>query len=252
MEKRYWDSLAEDYEEQVLNVYANDKHGVVRSFVSEYFDKQSDAADFGCGIGWGIPLLAERAQTVFAVDISAKLLKRAETRCRRYKNVRYIECDLRQAPPPIPHVKCILSVNVLISPRDVIRKKILYSIRRSLKPRGVIILVVPSLESQLWTYNRLFDKIKAKSGNPASARRTVNSKINRQFKSISEGIFRISDTDTKCFLSPELEYFLETNGFNVLAKSKVPYSWGEELMRIQNRNASRPWHWLAVAQKVSQ
>ena len=50
MEKRYWDSLAEDYEEQVLNVYANDKHGVVRSFVSEYFDKQSDAADFGCGM----------------------------------------------------------------------------------------------------------------------------------------------------------------------------------------------------------
>ena len=243
MERRYWDDLAVDFEDQILNVYTNDKLGTIKSFVDEYIAQRSDVADFGCGIGWGVPLLAERARSVYAVDISTKLLQRARRRCRTFKNVYYIECDIEQASPPIPKVQGILGVNVLISPISSTRQMILRSMERTLMACGALILVVPSFESQLWVYNRLFERSRTRS--------TTDSTISRELKGIANGTVCVSGIDTKFFLRPELEYFLESNGFKVLRLSKLTYSWHEELIHVNSCKITRPWHWLVAASRIN-
>lgn len=248
MKRQYWDSLAGDYEDQVLSVFANDKQGVVKAHLNQYIIEGADVCDFGCGIGWVIPYLAKKARLVYAVDISKKLLKRAKRRCRKHKNVCYVKCDLLKDSHPVPKVQCAVCINVMISPRCTDHVKLLNAIHQSLIPGGILILVVPSLESQIWTYNRLFEKIKSKSGKK-TARSAVNAKLNKQVKSIGEGIVKIPDADTKCFLGPELDGFVTTHGFEVLVKTEVPYSWKEELMKIDNAEVARPWHWLVAAKK---
>jgi len=249
MNKKYWDSLSVDYKQQVLSVYDSDKQQILASVLDNYIKVGGDVADFGCGIGGGIPLLAQRARSVYALDLSGDLLKRAQSRNKKYKNVYYQQCDLVNEYPDIPSVQCITNTNVLISPSDDVRRQILNAIWKSLKPKGVLVLVVPSLESHLWIYHNTFAKKYAKSGNKSTTRRSVNRIIDREAKSLAEGIFKIPDTETKCYQGHELDYFLSSNGFNVISRSELPYPWKEELLRIVNPKIAKPWHWLVVARK---
>lgn len=199
LEKPYWDSLAREYEDEILNVFAHDEDGLIASLLDAYLEDGADVADFGCGIGLGIPLLASKAGTVYAVDLSTELLERAQHKWRRFKNVRYVRCDLTRESPAIPKVQCILSTNVLISPRHETREQILRSMKRSLKPGGVLLLLVPSLESQLWVYNRLVARASARTGNRTRALRAAKSEVSRELRSAAEGTIRLSGTDTKFF-----------------------------------------------------
>ena len=250
MDKQYWDALASDYKQQVLSVYDNDKHDILASLLDQYIKGDSDVADFGCGIGGGIPLLASRARTVYALDLSDDLLKRAQTRNKAFNNVQYQQCDLVNEYPDIPAVQCIVNVNVLISPDRHIREQLLDAIWHSLRAKGFLILVVPSLETHLWIYHNAFEKQLAKTGHKSNVRRSIKATINREVISMAEGILKMPDTETKCYQGHELDYFLTTNGFNVVSRSELPYPWKEELLRIVNPNIAKPWHWLVVAQKT--
>lgn len=52
--------------------------------------------EIGCGEGWFTELLAERCESLLAVDFSCVALARARVRCQRYKHLQFVAWDLRQ------------------------------------------------------------------------------------------------------------------------------------------------------------
>ena len=238
MDKKYWDRVAEDFDSEVLSVVANDKTGVLKECISRHVTPSAVVGEFGCGIGRCLPLLARRAKKVYGVDIAAKALEVARQKCRRFENIEYLECDLQRRAPKVPKLHLILCVNTLLTPDEEKRRKMLANIRRSLRPRGKLLVVAPALESQLWVYNRLA----AGKGDDA-----VQKAIASEVTNLATGTVRMSTADTKYYLEPELELELRTTGFEPLAITKLTYSWSEELLQIRSKKVARPWHWLVEA-----
>jgi ubiquinone/menaquinone biosynthesis C-methylase UbiE len=88
MDTKYWNSLAKNFEDHVLEISAQDKHGVLKNEIAKAAKGAITAADLGCGTGSLLPLLSPKFKTVYAVDYAAELLEKAERRFH-LKNIRY-------------------------------------------------------------------------------------------------------------------------------------------------------------------
>lgn len=62
--------------------------------------KASRALEVGCGEGWFTQLLADRCDSLLAVDISSVALERAKERCNELKQVKFNEWNLSNDPVP--------------------------------------------------------------------------------------------------------------------------------------------------------
>jgi 2-polyprenyl-3-methyl-5-hydroxy-6-metoxy-1,4-benzoquinol methylase len=62
-------------------------------------DRFQRALEIGCGGGDVTELLADRCDSVLAVDISPVALQLARERCKRWTHVRFAQWDLRRDPP---------------------------------------------------------------------------------------------------------------------------------------------------------
>ncbi len=249
MQKQFWDEQATVFDREILNVFDQDHEGVISSCVERHLANKAAIGDFGCGVGWGIPMLSSCAGRVFAVDISGRALKRAKRNCRQYGNVEYLQCDLASAPPQTPVLDAVVAVNVLITPNKRIRTQILTNAWHALNCKGTLLLVVPSFESQLWGYQNLVQYKTSKAGKRKRALRKVRRLVRNEVKSISDGTIRLSEVDTKFFLAPEIENALSESGFTIVDRKSVEYNWEEELLPRTWPRRPRPWHWLVVAQK---
>lgn len=246
----YWDGIAEAFEDEVLDVLGNDRKHIIKDCLQKHVPKGGVSGDFGCGLGKGTQLLAEWSASVFAVDISEQLLARARKRCRRLKNITYIQCDLRSKTPVDRKLDAVLAVNVLILPTYKDRQAILRTFRRSLSPNGNLILVVPSLESCIWVYNRMLTLQSNRKKSLAPARRKVNRLVQEQVVCLPDGVIRLREDNMKFFLKPEIVEDLRRARFEVSDCLEIEYPWREEIFTApRNYGARKPWHWLLIAHK---
>lgn len=252
MDEQYWEDVADDYEDTILNVFSHDQHKVIRSTIREFMPAKAIVGDMGCGIGNGIPLLAERARDVYAIDLSPKNLGRASSRHKHLANVRYVHCDLAKQTPEVPRLNFAISVNCLISPDQKIRQAILRNIGGAMRTGAVVVIVVPSIESCLWTYQRTHQAELKKRKGSAQALRNVQTLVRQEIVSLPEGLMSMDGDKTKFYLGTELDVWLAENRFAVLRRSKLEYGWNAEFhVAPKWLAAPYPWHWLVVARKTN-
>lgn len=250
MDDRGWNQYATDFADEVLNVIQYDTEGLIETAIRDCLPCSDDdqhtapvAGDFGCGIGWGLPLLAPLVDHVYALDIAESFLQIA--RKTEFDNVTFTQWDLAsKQKPPVPKLDLILSLQVLITADEKIRAGILRSYARSLKKGGFIILSVPALESQLWVYRNLHRRFpKSRSTN-----HEVHENIRREIVRIDEGIIRLDRFDTKFYMGHEIEADLGACGFEVVQGGQLHYDWSEELLPANWSTLPAPWNWFVVAQ----
>jgi len=94
MDEQYWDRMAQDFDGEIFDVYANDRHGVILDVIARCGSEDKSAADLGCGTGRLLPELAEAFGEVCGYDISARCLEIAEARCEDLDNVTVAQADL--------------------------------------------------------------------------------------------------------------------------------------------------------------
>jgi len=95
--------------------------------------------EIGCGIGRMTRHLAEAFGEVYATDVSAEMVKRAQGRLRRYPNVRFYEtngCDFAELPSDYFDLAFSAYVFQHVPDREVIRSNI-RDVYRLLKPGGI-------------------------------------------------------------------------------------------------------------------
>ena len=207
MERQYWNDIADNYENEIFDVAANDTKNLIRKQIRKYASPEKQASDLGCGTGNFLKPLSRHFKKVFAADISHKNIKKAKARYPNLTNIKYLTADLSNMKQRLPRTDFALSVNMLIMPQLSVRIKILDFIARHIKKHGHLVLVVPSLESAMLTdFHLIHWNLKDGIAPATAARKGFNAKDNSR---IHEGIVYIDSVATKHWLKEELAALLE-------------------------------------------
>ena len=250
MDANYWERVGDQYEQEIFSSSRADTSGAIRRRLDELADPRAVAADFGCGVGHYLPLLASRFGRVHGVDFADSLLDQARGRTRRFANVAIHRANLAsgRASIEMPRAKVAVCANVLISENPKLRRGILRTIHRYTAPGGRLLLLVPSLESVLFTNQRLIEWNRRLGWSEAESLASGLAPS----ADLMRGLVRIERVATKHYLREEATVLLDEAGFAVSSCDKVEYAWDTEFENPPRwmKNPG-PWDWLLVARRKS-
>ena len=247
MDRQYWERIAPSYNEEIFDVLKNDKSGRIVKAIEDCSGKGKSVMDIGCAIGKWIPLLATGFGQVIATDISAKNLEIAKERCSAYPNVDYLRMDMSADNLTVTPCDVGICINAILT--DNLKKRINFfqALNLCIHAGGDLILVVPSLESKLYT-NIIAHRWNVDDDN--KDRIPSAEKAYALAKNIKQGVTDIDHVPTKHYLEEELELLLTLEGFTVDRIQKINYPWTTEFHKPPKwLKEPLPWDWLVVARK---
>ena len=119
--------------------------------LSPYISTSTTVLDFGCGIGRLAKYVAPACKELWAVDISATMLKLAAERMAEYDNVRYVQSrDTGMPDVPTGSIDLVYSLLVLQHVEREDAFLLLEDIRRVLRPGGRAVLTFPNLLADIY------------------------------------------------------------------------------------------------------
>ena len=246
MDRNYWDSQAEGYEQNLLEIAREDLAGALQEELASLGGRRRRVADLGCGPGSLLPLLVQYFDEVIAIDYARQLLNLARERCESGK-VTYACRDLSRGKELPFRVDVACCINALIDPVRRKRHGMLRSLRSVLEPGGTALLVVPALESVFHVYHTL-RRIREHAGRPdGMSRAEADHALGEEMVSLVEGVARVGGVPTKYWMREELGATLEDHGLKVQRVRRVEYCWAEEIENPPGwLEGRRPWDWLVV------
>lgn len=249
MDRKYWEKIAPKYETEIFDVLRNDASGIIVAAIEQMASSKKTVIDIGCAVGKWIPVLAPKFKQVIAADISAINLRIAKEKYQQYDNVEYIRMDMSADDLTVIPCDTAICINAILT--DSLEKRINFfqSLSICLNKGGKLVLVVPSLESKLYTNiiaNR-WNVDDEKNDKAPEGKRAI-----RQIKNIKQGVTDIDDVPTKHYLKEELELLLTLEGFKVDRVEKINYGWNTEFHKPPKwLKGPYPWDWMCTAKKIS-
>lgn len=249
MDRKYWETIAPKYDTEIFDVLQNDTSGSIVAAIEEMASQEKTVMDIGCAIGKWIPVLAPKFKLVIAADISAKNLQIAQEKYPEYANVEYHRMDFSADDLTVIPCDTAICINAILT--DSLEKRINFfqSLSLCLNAGGELILVVPSLESKLYT------NIIAGRWNVDDAendKEPTPKKAIQQVSNIKQGVTDIDNVPTKHYLKEELQLLLTLEGFEVNLIQKINYSWNTEFHKPPKwLKEPYPWDWMCTARKKS-
>lgn len=249
MKPEYWDGMAKDFSDQVLEISDVDINNVIPKTAKRLGGKRKHAVDFGCGAGALTRVVAPYFGSTLGVDFSKDLLKRADA-LTSAANISFQFADLcTQRGKRLP-CDVAFCANVLINDDSVVRDRIARTVIRNVTSGGSAVFIVPSLESAIRFYQVAFSS-QVKSGSSKNAALSeINDWVRKDIVSMPEGIIRVGGTKTKHFMGDELIELLLACGLRDINIQRVSYPWSE-LLEDEPRGLKKslPWDWMAVGSK---
>ena len=247
MEKSYWEKIAPIYETEIFDVLKNDKNGHIVKAIQSFANQKKSIIDIGCAVGKWLPVLSPLFKQVHAIDISAKNLAIAEQKYTALKNISYQRIDMSAKTVPDIQFDAAICINAILT-ADLKKRNLFFKHMASfLKPKADLVLVVPSLES------KIFSHIIANKYNVDDAKNDIaptGKKAIEQIRYIKDGVTDIDDVPTKHFLKEELELLLDLEGFNTKQIQKIEYDWSTEFHKAPSwLKNPKPWDWMVHAKK---
>ena len=247
MEKSYWEEIAPNYEDEIFDVLKNDTSKSIVNAILEISNKKHSIIDIGCAVGKWIPVLTPIFGSVHAIDISLKNLKIAKQHYKQLKNVTYERVDMSGSKLPSKKYDAAICINAILT-ANLKKRNVFFNHMASLLKKGAdLVLVVPSLESKLFSH---IIANKYNLDNAKNDKAPTGMKAIEQIKYIKDGVTEIDKVPTKHFLKEELELLLSLEGFKVLEIVKIKYNWNTEFLQPPKwLKDPKPWDWLVVAKK---
>jgi 2-polyprenyl-3-methyl-5-hydroxy-6-metoxy-1,4-benzoquinol methylase len=247
MNRNYWEKIAPDYDNEIFDVLHNDKKAIIQSAIKKLASPNKTVLDIGCAIGKWLPVLSPAFRKVYAIDISAKNLEIAKKSYPQYKNIEYLRIDMSGKGAKVPRCDFAICINAILSSSLKKRTTFFKSLSSCVKKNGHIILVIPSLESYLfsgivanqWKIDKtLFNK--KLSGKEAL----------QKWNNIKQGNAGIDDVPTKHYLKEELILLLSHEGFATKDFQKIEYGWNTEFIKAPSwLKEPKPWDWMVIAKR---
>jgi len=243
-EEHRWDNLVPEYEEEIFNVYRNDRKKIVTQTIKKHASIRKMAADFGCGVGRTLPLLSPLFKELLAIDFSQKSLDKAAA--YGFNNVEFKQMDLGKKSIRIPKVDFALCVNVAISGKPEINDEIIKNVIGNVKKGGYGLFVMPSMESALFATWQLVNGYKDKGTKIKNIPEgdLERLKIDRK-DSLHQGMLYVNGIRTRHYLLPELYSYFQTSRTDIESIERVEYNWETEIADPPaNLKQPYPWDWM--------
>lgn len=247
MNRAYWEKIAPAYDNEIFDVLNNDKKAIIRSAIKKYSSKSKTVIDIGCAIGKWFPVLSPAFKKVYAVDISAKNLKIAKKNYPQYKNIEYLRVDMSGKKAKVTRCDLAICINAILS--NSLRKRNIFfqSLSACVKKNGHIILVIPSLESYLFTS---IIANQWKIDRAILSKKYSGKEALQKWNNIIQGNADIDNVPTKHYLKEELSLLLSREGFAVKDFQKIEYGWDTEFIKPPSwLKDPKPWDWMVIAKK---
>ncbi len=251
VDRDYWNSLAETYGRDLLEIVHEAGAGVLRDEIARFAAPEHRVADLGCGPGSLLPFLSKHFREVVAVDYAEELLDAARRRCGE-RNVTFHRHDLSSGKELRLEVEVACCVNALIDPDRRKREMMVRTVASSVAAGGTVVIIVPALESVFHVYHSLL-RCRRRQGSPAGlTEKQAERDLAAEVDSLAGGIVRVGGVPTKYWMREEIAGALEDHELMVKRMRRVEYAWKEE---IDDPPAwllkPQPWDWLVVAQRVT-
>ena len=247
MDRKYWETIAPKYETEIFDVLRNDTSGSIVAAIEEMASPDKTVIDIGCAVGKWIPVLAPKFKHVIAADISAKNLQIAKEKYPEYENVEYVRMDMSANDLTVTPCDAAICINAILTGSLEKRINFFQSLSLCLHAGGELVLVVPSLESKLYT-NIIADRwnVDDADTDKSPAGRDAIKKVHN----IRQGVTDIDNVPTKHYLKEELQLLLNLEGFEVSLIKKINYDWGTEFHKPPKwLKDPYPWDWMFTAKK---
>ena len=247
-EEAHWNTIASKYNDEIFDVFKSDKNKKLPRYFSKHANLNHRAMDFGCGTGKAFPYLSPNFKEVLAMDISGECLVTA--RQRPYANIAFKRADLSQRSVKFPEVDFIFCCNVIMLPEREKNMKMFQNIERALKPGGTALIIVPSLDSALFSSLRLIDWYKTEGVDVEDIPASDIDYFKNNKREFIQGIVYIDKVPTKHYTAPELEMIFQQTRLDITALEKLEYEWDTEFTSPPSwMKAPYPWDWLIELRK---
>ena len=125
------------------------------------------------------------------------------------------------------------------------------NIYRALRINGSALIVVPSLESVLFSSWRLIDWYKKEGVSPEEILNSEMKYFKASKRDILQGIIHIDNVPTKHYSEPEIQVLFNDAGLTITAIEKLEYHWDTEFDSPPAwMKAPFPWDWLIECKKT--
>jgi len=130
------------------------------------------------------------------------------------------------------------------------RLRMFQNIERALKPGGTALIVVPSLDSALFSSLRLIDWYKTEGVSLEDIPASDIDYFKNNKREFIQGIVYIDKVPTKHYTAPELEMIFQQTHLDITALEKLEYEWDTEFTSPPSwMKAPYPWDWLVELKK---
>jgi SAM-dependent methyltransferase len=243
-ERKHWNKIGSNYQDEIFDVFASDRKKLLPKLISKYADKNHAAIDFGCGIGRAFKYIAPKFKSVLALDISDSLLDIA--RNSPYPNITYKQHDLTKSLRAKADFG--FCVNVVMLPEPDQNRQMLKNIRNTLRPGGNLVIVLPSLDSFIYSGWQLIEWCKREGTKPQDIDSSELSGFKGTITDIVQGIVKIDGVKTKHYSEPELHVLFRQVGFNSISVNRLEYDWTSEFSEPPKwMGEPYPWDWVVEA-----
>jgi len=247
-EKDHWNRIAPSYDDEIFDVFQSDRKKKLPRYFKKHGGINKSAIDFGCGNGKSFPYLAPLFKKILGLDISKKLLAQASQRA--YNNVELRQRDLTKKNLVLPTADFAFCCNVIMFP-DIEKNRIMIkNIFRSLKTGGTALIVLPSLDSALFSSWRLIDVYRREGVKVKDIPSNEFHYFRGDRRDILQGIVHIDGVPTKHYSESEIHVIFQEAGFTVTKVDKIEYDWNTELSSPPKwLKDPYPWDWLVECKK---
>lgn len=242
-----WSQAADAYEREFIDPYREDVASPLSAVLARLGRRNRTVADLGCGIGPLLPLLADRFQTVYAVDFAPRMLERARTRCADRENVVFLERSLTDLGELAGRVDVAIAINSLVMPdlRDL--EKSLREVRACVRPGGTFLGIVPAMDAVHYYTMLLMDRGLDRGMTPRAARKNAAHLAEHEYYDFAFGQFVYKELEQHFWQPFEVESRLRRAGFGPVKLTRVGLSWEQFAAREDLRHLEPPWDWFFEA-----
>lgn len=249
-QQAHWDKIGSRYHGEIFDVFKSDKNQVLPRYFGKHANPRHQAMDFGCGMGKAFPYLAPAFARVLAIDISSELLKIA--RETPYRNIDYKRADLTSKNIVFPSTDFVFCCNVIMLPEPKRNVAMIRNVHKALRPGGSALIVMPSLESVMFSTWRMIDWYRKEGVDVEDIPNTEFNYYSASKRNILQGIIHIDGVPTKHFSEPELHVLFTDAGLAVTAIEKIEYEWNTEFDSPPAwMKTPYPWDWLIECKKIT-
>jgi SAM-dependent methyltransferase len=243
---RAWSRHAADYDEIFLNPFRPGVHNPLIRALEAVDDAGSKAAiDLGCGTGPLLPLLEPRFGRVLALDFAPGMIKQARARLgRKAGKVEWLNRPMHDLADLEGQLDVAVAVNSIVMPDTREIDRTMVAIRRALKPGGLFLGVVPSIDAIHYSTMLLADRALDEGRTPEEAERLAAAGAEHHLFEFAFGRFTFRGLHQKFWQPFELEYRLRKAGFGEIGLEKLLYPWDEDIAGgAQFADQPPSWDW---------